>query len=229
MAPLTPYPEERWPAELRALPTAEHPDGRRLVPTLAVQALFRCGASNLREMRRQGKLAATVYRDGNVHYFDREDVAAAYLDKYPLRLAPPASDGLADAPDDLGDEDDARLGAEVDALPFLQRRAERATGASDGPPEVPQSGRQELVSQMETTLAGMVEARVGPLAQQLAEARQEGARRAETIDAQARALDAQAQTIGAQRAEIERLTRRAEAAEEERRRGWWARLWSKRS
>lgn len=213
---MTRLPNDQWPPELHALAYLDHPDGRKLIPVQSVAALFSCGLSNLREMRRQGKLAATVYRQGNVHYFDRENVAAAYLDKYPLKIVRP---GEADS--------DALEAAQIDALPFLQRRGQAEPGASETPSEVAQSERQEMVRQMGAALTVAVEAALTPVLHQVTLLQEDGAQKSAIIDTQQGTIDGQqatidglGRTVEAQRAEMERMTR----ASEERQRPWWARL-----
>lgn len=239
---MTRYPIEMWPSELTGQAYMEHPDGRRLVPTQAVADLFGCGASNLREMRRVGKLAATVWRQGNAHYYDLADVADAYLERFPLKVQRPEVIAA-----------DAEAEAKLEAAPFLRRR-EAAETASETPKpasilaqeqrqgdgnemarpvsQVPEGTAVFVPAEIMQALGQMLEAGRAAEAER-AELREVLARQAGTIEALARTVEAQTGAMQAQREEMEQIRKAAtEAAqvtteERQRARSWWARLWGR--
>lgn len=243
---MTRYPIELWPSELTGQAYMEHPDGRRLVPTQAVADLFGCGASNLREMRRVGKLAATVWRQGNAHYYDMEDVAAAYLERFPLKVQRPEVIAA-----------DAEAEARLEAAPFLRRReaaeapSETQKTASDNAQGQRQGNGNETARAFSPVSGGeavFVPAEiVAALSRMLEASRAAEAERAElrevltqqagtiealarTVEAQTNAMQAQAGAMRSQREEMERMRKAASEAaqsateERQRARSWWARL-----
>ena len=207
------YPRSSWPAAICDLPSIQAEGGITAVPMRAVAAFFGCGPSNLREMRRQGRLANIAYRHGNDTYYDIEDVADAYLDKYPLRAVTAES----------GDDDNWSGYDTGDTITLPDASMERSPGMGDASEQalfVPQNAVMSRDhDQLTASLTALTKTAQGieHLIEQIRSMEYEHDTEAGELR---QVLRQQSDTIEHQRAEIERLTR----ASEPRQMSWWQRL-----
>ena len=207
------YPRSSWPAAICDLPSIQNEGGLTVVPMRAVAALFQCGPSNLREMRRGGKLAEIAYRHGNSTYYDIDDVADTYLDRYPLRALTAES----------GDDGEAEWDDAEGAILLTDPSKGRSSGVGDASEQalfVPQNAVMSRDhDQLTASLTALTKTAQGieHLMEQIRSMEYEHDTEAGELR---QVLRQQSDTIEHQRAEIERLTR----ASEPRQMSWWQRL-----